>query len=107
MFDRLAPEKYGAVDEELQSLKKSADMWAEKEIERVHDQLIVKSADMWAEKEIEREHDQLIIKSADMWERDRERVSWFQNLLTHHNVVKNHLEYSSAAFSSTTFNRMF
>lgn len=26
MFDRLAPEKYGAVDEELQSLKKSADM---------------------------------------------------------------------------------
>jgi hypothetical protein len=29
MFDRLAPEKYGAVDEELQSLKKSADMWAD------------------------------------------------------------------------------
>jgi hypothetical protein len=26
MFDRLAPEKYGAVDEELQSLQKSADM---------------------------------------------------------------------------------
>ena len=54
MFDRLAPEKYGAVDEELQSLKKSADMWAEKEIERVHDQLIVKLADMWAERDRER-----------------------------------------------------